>query len=182
MGLIEETVKKIQETNDIFIKGRLIKKLIKEEGLKVKELTKKLGLTSAYICHLQRMVDLPELIIDGFYSKQITLTHLFIISRLKDKKKLIEVYEKILTDNLNTAQTEELVREALYQIKGGGKKISLEEKQSYWKKIQEKEKELNVKIIQTRIKGKIVLEIRGNPVRTTPVLKRILKKLSDEER
>jgi len=159
---------------DPFAKARLILSLIHDHNWQIKDVAKALSYKPSYICHFLRLNRLPELIIDGFYSKNLTLSHLFIISRIKDKALMIEAYEKILAKSLTVLQTEELVREMLYHIKTEGEGLSREEKENYENKLP---KDINLKIIQTRIKSKIIFEIKGSLAKTTKIVRQVLDKV-----
>lgn len=163
---------------DIFAKARSIQRLIQEENLRIVDLAKSLNKTSSYICHLLRLTKLPEIIVDGYYSKLISISHLFIISRIKDKEKLLETYEQLLKNNYSVQQTEDVVRELLYQVKNNGKRLQKDELESSIEKIKEKMKDIQIKIVQTRIKGKMIIEMKGNLEDTSHTLKEVLKKLT----
>jgi len=47
------------------------------------------------------------------------------------------------------------------------------------KKFKEKFSRVDIKIIQTRVKGKIIIEIKGNLGKTTKTIKELIKKLTD---
>jgi len=97
---VNSIIEQIKKEEDIFTKAKLIKFLRKKKDIPLKDIARKLQLTSSYVCHILRLNNLPEIIVDGYYSKQITISHLFILSRVKDKNKLISIYEKVLTDSL----------------------------------------------------------------------------------
>ncbi len=170
-------IQQIKQEQDIFSKAKLLHNLVYDKQIRIVDLAKKLSINPSYVCHILRLFNLPDIIVDGYYSKLITLSHLFVISRIKNKDTLIEVYEKILTNNLTVAQTETLVRERLYQVQSGGKKISSEEIASLLDGVKTLDHDLNLKIIQTRIRGKIIFEIKGNPEKTTLIIQSILKKI-----
>jgi len=160
------------DETDIFNKAKIFKQLIEEKGMRVSELAKKFSIKPSYVCHILRLNRIPDMIIDGYYSKQIFLSHLFIISRIKNKEKLINAYEKILEKNLTISQTEELVREILYDIKTEGEKLNKEVAIQFINEL--KSHGIETKVIQTRIKSKLVLEIKGSLKRTTHILKKII--------
>ena len=167
----------IRSDKDIFQKSRLLEYVIKEKNLRITDLANKIGYKPSYICHLLRLKKVPDVIVDGYYSKSISSSHIYILSRLNDKKQMIELYEKILVENYTVKQTESAVREYLYQVKSIGKYIDKESIEKTTKIIKEKYPELNVQIIQTRIKGKIILEIKGDLEKSSKILKKILEKL-----
>ena len=90
---------------------------------------------------------------------------------------MIELYEKILGENFTVKQTENEVRNYLYQVKSIGKYIKREDIEKLTKKIKEKYPDLDVEIIQTRIKGKIILEVKGDLETTSKTIKHVLEKL-----
>lgn len=177
---ITPLLKQIKDDKDIFQKSRLLEYLIKEKNLRVIDLAEKTGYKSSYICHLLRLKKIPEVVVDGYYSKSISSSHIFILSRLNDKKQMIGLYEKILGENYTVKQTESEVRNYLYQVKSIGKYISKEEFEKFKNKIKEKYPDIDIEIIQTRIKGRIILEIKGDLETTSKEIKKILSKLYEE--
>ena len=175
---IAPIIKQIKENKDIFQKSRLLEYLKKEKNLRVIDLAKKIGYKSSYICHLLRLKKVPDVVIDGYLSKSISSSQIFILSRLNEKKQMIDLYEKILGENLTVKQTENEVRNYLYQVKSIGRYIKQEDQEKFAKKIKEKHPELDVQITQTRIRGKIILEMKGDLEMTSKVIKRVLEKLS----
>jgi len=175
---ITSLLNQIKEDKDIFQKSRLLEYIIKEKNLRIVDLAKKIGFKSSYICHLLRLKKIPEVVVDGYYSKSISSSHIYILSRLNNTKQMIELYEKILGENYSVKQTEEAVRDYLYQVKSVGKYINKENIEKQTKKIKEKFPELNIQIIQTRIRGRVVLEIKGDLEKSSKILKQILEKLN----
>ena len=174
---ITPLLKQIKEDKDIFQKSRLLEYLIRERNLRVIDLANKIGYKSSYICHLLRLKKIPEVVVDGYYSKSVSSSHIFILSRLNDKKQMIELYEKILGENFTVKQTENEVRNYLYQVKSIGKYIKKEEVEKLTKKIKEKYPDLNVEIVQTRIKGKIIFEVKGDLEKSSKLIRVLLEKL-----
>lgn len=173
---IDQFIETIKNESDIMQKVKLLTQLTKTQEVKIKNIAKKLGVQSSYVCHLLRLNRLPESILDGYYSNSISLSHLFIISRIKDPIKIVEIYEKVLSESLTVKGTEEAVRDALYGIKTQGEYIKTEERDNYIQKIIGLKKNLSLKIIQTRIKSKIIFEIKGNLDNTSKELRDLLKR------
>lgn len=173
----EKLIDNIKKEEDIFNKAKQITYVLKEKGLKIKDLAKELGFTSPYICHLLRLNKLPDIIIDSYYSKSINISHLFILSRINNQEKMLEAFEEILKKNLTVFQTEELVREYLYGIKTKGSHLRLKVKEEMLKKLSEKYPETKIKIIQTRVKGKIIIEIKGDLAKTSKIISAITNQL-----
>ncbi len=176
---IEKIIRQINQEEDVFNRAKLINYLIQEKQLRIVELGKKLKIKPSYICHLLRLNRLPPVIIDGYYSKLISVSHLFVISRIKDKKKLLQVYEKILAENLTVAATEEVVRQILHNVKSEGDSLSYEERLKLIEKLKSKWQNLDLKIVQTRIKGKLIFEVKGSLKETSLTIKKILEKLTE---
>ncbi|EKE13653.1 MAG: hypothetical protein ACD_12C00874G0005 [uncultured bacterium] len=175
---ITSLLNQIKSDKDIFQKSRLIEYVIKEKNLRIIDLANKIGFKSSYICHLLRLKKIPDVIIDGYYSKSISSSHIYVLSRLNDKKQMINLYEKILGENYTVKQTESAVRDYLYQVKSIGKYINKENTEKLTNKIKEKYPEINTQITQTRIRGKIILEVKGNLETSSKILKQVLEKLS----
>jgi ParB family chromosome partitioning protein len=176
---IASLVNQIKIDKDIFQKYRLIEYLVKEKKLRIIDLANKIGYKSSYICHLLRLKKIPDVLIDGYYSKAISSSHIYVLSRLNNTKQMISLYEKILAENYTVKQTESAVREYLYQVKSIGKYINKESKEKLTKKINEKYPELDIQIIQTRIKGRILMEVKGDLGTSSKTIKHLLEKLSD---
>jgi len=171
----ELLIEQIKKETDPFVKSKLIIKLVKEEDWPVKKVAEKLNCQPAYISHFLRLKKLPEIVIDGYYNKDITLSHLFVLSRLRDEKEIISAYEKVLAEGLTVMKTEELVREMLYRIKTEGESLSEKEKADYLAKLP---KDFEIKVIQTRIKSRIIFEIKGSLRKTTAALRELLNRLT----
>lgn len=166
-------IEKVKKESDPFTKAKLINFLHREKNFTLKKLAEILHCQKSYFSQLKRLLKLPEILIDGYYSKTISLSHLIIISRLKDNKEMINVYEKVLANNLSTNKTEELVREKIYQIRSNGKRAEPKIIENIKKKFKKIDKEVEVKIIQTRIKAKVILEIKGDLRKTSFFLEKI---------
>jgi len=179
MSDLEEIFKKTKAENDPILKAKYIKHLVREKSLKIKNIANNLKTSSSYICHLNRLNNLPEIVIDGYYSKLITLTHLLILSRIKDQKKIIDLYEKILSQNLTVLDLENELRQILYSVKHQGEAISNEEKNKVINKIKKIIPEAKIKILQTKTKLKLEMVIFDNLKKTSLTLKKIKKIFSE---
>lgn len=169
--------KQIKETNDIFQKSRLLEYLTREKNLRVIDLANKTGYSSSYICHLLRLKKVPEAIVDGYYSKSVSSSHIFILSRLNDRGQMIDLYEKILGENFTVKQTEGEVRNYLYQVKSIGKYINKEDQEKLKNKLKQKYPDVDIEISQTKIKGKISLQIKGDLDQSSKNIKQLIEKL-----
>lgn len=170
----QEIFEQIEKENDIFKKARLISFLKKEKNFSLKFIAQKTGLKSSYLCHLLRLLRLPPLVIDGYLAKLISLSHLFILSRLKDKKEILAVYEKILAENLNTKKTQELVESILYKLKPAGEKIEEKIREKIVAKFKKINPQAKVKIYQSQRRAKLEIIVEGNRKETSDFLRKIV--------
>ncbi len=169
----DKLVEQIKNETDIFNKAKLIEFIIKQKKERIVDLAKKLSMKPSYICHILRLNRLPDLVIDGYYARNISLSHLFVVSRLKNKDEIIKLYEKLLSKPMTVLQTEEIVRENLYGTKTKGEYIQKDEIKRFEDFI--KRDNIKVKIIQTRIKSKCIIEIKGNLEKTSELLRKLMK-------
>ena len=174
---VDELINKVKNSKDFFYKAKLLIYLKKDKQISNKELSKITHIKPSYLCHILRLNRLPELVIDSYYSHLVSISHLFILSRLKDQKQIIHTFEKILKNNLTVGQTEYLIREILYGLKSDGKYFVDEEIINKIKEIN-KSDNVSIKIIQSRVRSKIIIEMLGSLAKTTPLLKELLKKLT----
>lgn len=166
-----------REKNPIII-GRILFNLHKREGMKINDLAKILNKKPAALAHLIRLTKLPDAIIDGFLSHIISLSHLYVISRLEHEEEMIKIYEKVLAKNLTVAQTEALVREKKHQVKTEGKYIDKNYLEKV-KKIIEKEG-VEIKIIQSRLRSRIIITAKGSLKESSIKVKKILSVLEKD--
>lgn len=178
---VTEIIERIRLTDDVFEKGRLIKYLVKEKDFRLKDIGELLEIKPAYLAHYMRLNKLPDIIVDGYYAKQVSASHLFIIARLHDYVTMLTVYEDVLAKSLTSPQTEALVRELLYQVKTEGERLTEDEVERFNRLIQRKlGTNIEFKITQTRVKGKFNLEKKGNLAETTKMLRKLYKIMSSE--
>lgn len=175
---IDAIVEQIKKEENFITKARLLRFLTVDKGLRIKDVSRMIGMKESYVCHILRLNKLGDMIVDGYYSKLISISHLFIISRLRSTEEIRLAYEKVISDNLTVLQTEELVREILYKTKTMGEHVPLEEIEKARKGIEDVFTGVTLKLIQTRIKSKIILEIKGSLADTTPLIREVIKKLT----
>lgn len=175
-----ELINQLIQESDYFKKAQIVDLLRRQECISVKDIALKIDKHPSYVSHLNRLLKLPPLVIDGYYSGQVALSQLIILSRLKDTGSMEEVYQEILAKGLTSQQTEELIRLKNYDITSEPEKVSPSELQILIDEIQEKMKGVQVKVVQTRIKGKITLELKGNNKQTADFLRNVLLALTSE--
>jgi hypothetical protein len=178
---VKRTIQEILSTEDYFQKAKLIDFLLKRKHLTLKDLSIELKMKPSYVCHVMRLNKLPDIVIDGYYSKLISLSHLFVLSRLKDHDTMALVYERILSDNLTVLQTDYLVRESLHNIVTEGKKIPKEDIEDFIVSLLDISKDVSVRVVQTRIKARVQIEVKGSVVKTSGVLRQLFDKLQGKK-
>ena len=174
---LEHIIALFREEKDPFRRAKLLKEYHTEKDIKITELSEVLQLKPSYICHLLRLNKIPPIVVDGYYSHLITVSHLFIISRLKTEEQIDKAYEEILSRSLTILQTEDMVREILHSVKSEGVYMTEDEKKTIIQSISEGDPHISVKLIQTRIKQKLVIEIKGNVKDTSLKLKTLTEKM-----
>jgi hypothetical protein len=167
----------LKQEQDIFNQARLLWEATRTHQIPLKTVSERLGIKPSYLSHILRLNKLPDIIRDGHYSGIISVSHLFIIARVKEVPKMIEIYERVLGENLTALQTDELVRNALYNIESAGDRITVEEINKFASTQREKDKHIRARVVQTRVRGKILIEITGNFQKTTPLLREYIEKL-----
>jgi len=158
---VVEYIEQIKRETDYFGKTKLIHFLIHQKSIKVKDLAAALGLKPSYLCHIMRLNKLSEIVMDGYYSKLISMSHLFVISLLHTQTDIIDIYEQVLRDNLTVLQTEELVRGKLHGVTSEGEYIQ-EGKIEKLKNITKEKFNADIKTTQTRTKTKLLIEWKGS--------------------
>lgn len=180
---IRRLIDEVKAEKDPFQKAKHILHLKTDKQIPLHEISERIEMKPSYTSHLLRLLKLPPLVVDGYQSGLISISHLFIISRLHSEGEMIDVYEKVLSDNLTSAQTEELVRERLYGLKSAGEHLTKEKIAEFVQS--QKAKGRQVKVIQTRRKGKLILEVAGDLLTTTKELTKLTEILdhtkSEEE-
>lgn len=172
---IEELIQKVKNEKAPFTKARLIRKIRAEFDIDSKDLAKKIGLSPSNISHYLRILKLPELVVDGYIGELVSLTHLFIISRLHSDEDMINAYETVLTKNLNSQETEKLIRQVLFGLNSNGVGLSEELKSKIEEKFKKIDPAINVELIQTRIRARVQLTINGNKEKTSRILEKIFQ-------
>ncbi len=178
MDDIQHAYERIKNSKDIFEKARLLK-FLKEYDIRLMDISKELGMKPSYVSHFLRLNKLPEIIIDGYYARLVTASHLFIIARLKDIKTMVKVYEKVLGENLTSLQTESVIREELYQTKTEGDRLSKDDVERFERLLHRLLGEVSVDLIQTRIHSKLIITAKGSLAKTSSTIAKLYHLLKE---
>ncbi|MDF2947393.1 MAG: chromosome partitioning protein ParB [Bacillales bacterium] len=134
--------------------------LMKKLDITQDELSKRVGKSRSHIANHVRLLILPQKVLTGLVDGKITMGHGRTILGLKDKKYIEPVYDKIVRENLNVRQVEQLVNDLNTNVPRETKKPKIEK--SFF--IKEQENTLRekfgtlVNIKSSKDKGKIEIE------------------------
>ncbi|MDF2608441.1 MAG: chromosome partitioning protein ParB, partial [Bacillales bacterium] len=134
--------------------------LMKKLDITQDELSKRVGKSRSHIANHVRLLILPQKVLTGLVDGKITMGHGRTILGLKDKKYIEPVYDKIVRENLNVRQVEQLVNDLNTNVPRETKKTKPEK--SFF--IKEQENTLRekfgtlVNIKSSKDKGKIEIE------------------------
>lgn len=182
---VDELIDILKQEKNPIIQGKILYQLTKKEGVLLTKIAQILKKKPSALSHLIRLNKLPEPIIDGYLGNIISLSHLYVISRLDDEQSMLKIYEEALEKNLTVAEIEELVRQKKYQVKSEGDYFN-DKKFINLRKNLEKEN-IDLKLNQSRVKTRLILTFKGNLKEASKFLKKFfyaLKKsfLTDGER
>ena len=175
----EELFNLLKDEKDILRKSRIIHQLRVDKEIPLKKIAEVLQKHPSYISHMIRLLRIPHLAIDGYYAGQVSATHLMIVSRLQTEKQMKEAYEEILKNDLTAPQTEMLVRQLKFDVASDDHSSSPKDLDILAQKLQDKH-EARVRIYQSRVRGKIVIEKRGKTQDTAEFIDKRYKLLSQE--
>ncbi|MFO0704035.1 MAG: helix-turn-helix domain-containing protein [Patescibacteria group bacterium] len=165
---IQEKLNLIKSHPDPLSQAQMLAELKASNPIQNKDIAEYLGMKPSNVSHLLRVTKLPEIVLDGYVSKQISFTHLILISRLKKHDEIVNLYEEILKNGYTALQTERRIREILYLVDNYGNYVNKHKIQAYEERIEKSIGDgAKATIIQTRIKAKVIIEITGNLAKTT---------------
>lgn len=152
---------------------------LRRQGVANVEIAKLLQKSPAQISHIARINRLPEIVIDAYYSRMLSLTHLYIISRLHHEGQIQIVFEQVMAETLSTQATDRLVREKLNSIDDVGEYVDRDTLKKHHEQMSQLG--LEVSVLQTRTRLKYTLEIAANAQKTSGVLKKIMHAMQKYE-
>ncbi|MBI2443468.1 MAG: ParB/RepB/Spo0J family partition protein [Candidatus Levybacteria bacterium] len=185
-GMLEMSIVENVQREDLNPIERALayKRLIDEFGLGTNEVAKRVGKSAPTVSNTIRLLSLPDAIKDALVAGVITEGHVRPLISLGDPKLMLEVFKKILKDNLTVRQTEDLSR----KIKGDvqQKEPKTEVSQLYVPEQDEMADQLrkkynfdDVKIYQSSKLARMTIIVKGDVETTTQKMKNLHKILSD---
>lgn len=175
----EQQIIKLQTSSDPFEKGTIIDALLLAKSFSIKTIAERMGITQAYVCHYMRMSKIPQVVRDGYYDELISQSHLIILSRLKTEHDMIDAYEKIISESFTTLQLEAYVREKLYGVKSIGKYLTDYDKEQLTYNLHKMLRPSSIQIIQSRTKGRVVIEFKGSLVVTSALIRKLFEQIDN---
>ncbi len=144
MGIIENIQR--ENLNPVEI-ARSFQRLLSECNIKQEELGDRVGKDRSTVNNYLRLLNLPNIVLDGLNAKKLSMGHARALLGLTDKKKIDKLYEEIISKDISVRKVEELVKKTNLPStpKSGGskspakKKISLLDYQERFTKIFKKD-------------------------------------------
>ena len=176
----QDVILQIKQSTDYFTKAKLIEFLVHQKHVKIKDLAAALGMKQSYLCHIMRLTKISEIIMDGYYAKLISISHLFVLSLLPSTDDMMKLYEEVLRDNLTVLQTEERARAIRYGISAEGEYIPEAEIRNLKSEIKTKYS-AEAKLIQTRVKTKLLLTWQGSQKDRKHLVEQVIMALAKKQ-
>ncbi len=154
------------------------KRLIDEFGLGTNEVAKRVGKSAPTVSNTIRLLSLPDAIKDALVAGVITEGHVRPLISLGDPKLMLELFKKILRDNLTVRQTEDAARRVKGEVQQKEPKFNKDrlwvpEQDTMALQLQEKYSVDEVKIFQSSKLARMTIMIKGDVNVTTQKLKEI---------
>lgn len=185
-GMLEMSIVENVQREDLnpIEKALAYKRLIDEFGLGTNEVAKRVGKSAPTVSNTIRLLSLPDAIKDALVAGVISEGHVRPLISLGDPKLMLELFKKILKDNSTVRQTEELARQVKVEVEKKephtkNSKLWTPELDDMAKQIETKHALDKVSVFQSTKIARLIIEIKGDPEKTTPKLKDIHKILTE---
>lgn len=179
-GMLEMSIVENVQREDLnpIEKALAYKRLIDEFGLGTNEVAKRVGKSAPTVSNTIRLLSLPDAIKDALVAGVITEGHVRPLISLGDPKLMLELFKKILRDNLTVRQTEDAARRVKGEVQQKEPKFNKDrlwvpEQDTMALQLQEKYKVDEVKIFQSSKLARMTIMIKGDVNVTTQKLKEI---------
>lgn len=179
-GMLEMSIVENVQREDLnpIEKALAYKRLIDEFGLGTNEVAKRVGKSAPTVSNTIRLLSLPDAIKDALVAGVITEGHVRPLISLGDPKLMLELFKKILRDNLTVRQTEDAARRVKGEVQQKEPKFNKDrlwvpEQDTMALQLQEKYKVDEVKIFQSSKLARMTIMIKGDVNITTQKLKEI---------
>lgn len=185
-GMLEMSIVENVQREDLNPIERALayKRLIDEFGLGTNEVAKRVGKSAPTISNTIRLLSLPDAIKDALVAGVITEGHVRPLISLGDPKLMLELFKKILKDNLTVRQTEEIARKIKGDVqqkepKNEVSQLYVPEQDEMATQLKSKYNFDDVKIFQSSKLARMTVVVKGPVEVTTQKIKQIHKILSE---
>lgn len=187
-GMLEMSIVENVQREDLnpIEKALSYKRLIDEFGLGTNEVAKRIGKSAPAVSNTIRLLTLPDAIKDALVAGVITEGHVRPLISLGDPKLMLELFKRILRDNLTVRQTEDISRKVKGEVQQREPETSTDrlwvpEQDSMAQYLQDKYRVDDVKIFQSSKLARMTIVIKGDVEATTKKLKQIHNILSSAD-
>lgn len=177
-GMLEMSIVENVQREDLNPIERALsyKRLIDEFGLGTNEVAKRIGKSAPTVSNTIRLLSLPDAIKDALVAGVITEGHVRPLISLGDPKLMLELFKRILRDNLTVRQTEDISRKVKGEVQQrepekSKDRLWVPEQDSMAQHLQEKYNVDDVKIFQSSKLARMTIVIKGDVDLTTRKLK-----------
>lgn len=185
-GMLEMSIVENVQREDLNPIERALayKRLIDEFGLGTNEVAKRVGKSAPTVSNTIRLLSLPDAIKDALVAGVITEGHVRPLISLGDPKLMLEVFKKILKDNLTVRQTEDLSRKIKGDVqqkepKNEVSQLYVPEQDQMADQLKKKYSFDDVQIYQSSKLARMTIVVKGDVETTTQKMKQIHKILAE---
>lgn len=185
-GMLEMSIVENVQREDLNPIERALayKRLIDEFGLGTNEVAKRVGKSAPTVSNTVRLLSLPDAIKDALVAGVITEGHVRPLISLGDPKLMLEVFKKILKDNLTVRQTEDISRKIKGDVqqkepKNEVSQLYVPEQDAMAEQLRAKYNFDDVAIYQSSKLARVTFVVKGDVERTTQKIKELHKILAD---
>jgi ParB family chromosome partitioning protein len=185
-GMLEMSIVENVQREDLnpVERAQAYKRLIDEFGISVTEVAKRVGKSLPYISNTIRLLTLPDAIKDALAAGVITEGHVRPLISIGDQKLMLQAFKRILVEGISVRGAEEVARQLKSEVQKKEPhkkrdKIYLPELEEMSKKVMEARGYTGVRIDQSRVKAKILIEIKGDETETKEKLEELLQRLTN---
>lgn len=186
-GMLEMSIVENVQREDLnpIERAQAYKRLIDDFGLATNEIAKRVGKSSPTISNTIRLLSLPDAIKDALVARVITEGHVRPLISLDDAQLMLELFKKILRDNLTVRQTEDQARKVKGEIqkkepRAIHDRLWIPELDDMAKSLEKKYNLDKVTIYQSRSLARMVIVARGEAETTSLKVKELYKILAQE--
>lgn len=185
-GMLEMSIVENVQREDLNPIERALayKRLIDEFGLGTNEVAKRVGKSAPTVSNTVRLLSLPDAIKDALVAGVITEGHVRPLISLGDPKLMLEVFKKILKDNLTVRQTEDISRKIKGDVqqkepKNEVSQLYVPEQDAMAEQLRTKYNFDDVAIYQSSKLARVTFVVKGDVEKTTQKIKELHKILAD---